>query len=488
MTPANPGLMAGFLFRIAAFALLLTIGGPTFADTDLWGHVRFGQDTLHSRSIPLVDPYSFTADRPWINHEWLAELAMGTAFDLGGAGGLIALKLALLLSALVIASWSIDQRTGPGGAGAAILVFAGLTGIVPLLSTLRPQGFSILVFVVFMAILASARQQFVWVLPLMFALWANLHGGWVMGLGVFGVWIAVHVVFPHATSPRRSTVLVVGGASVLATLATPYGIGLWRFMWDTLGFDRSDIVEWLPLTQLPELLVPWVLTAVLAGTVIILRQPAWAPVAACALLAAASFRVGRLVPFFSLAVSLLLLPALSGSRLTFASPEWMRLTAPLIAAALVYSGAIVQGKARVMSCLAPLPVLEIDPEATAFLRANRLSGRLLVWFNWGEYVIWHFSPALQVSIDGRRETVYSKKTLSGVETIFAGGAEAKTLFDRWAPDVVWLPSRALLSQSLSEWGWRRAFTSDVSTIWVPAADTRAFSAAGSTLEGCFPGP
>ena len=454
--------------------MLLAIGGTTHADTDLWGHVRFGQDTLRTWSIERVDPYSFTSDRPWINHEWLAELTMGAAFEAGGAGGLAALKLVLFLLSLAIASWSIDRRAGPGGAGAAILTFAGLTSVVPLLSTLRPQGFSVLVFVVVTAILASARTRVLWALPLLFALWANLHGGWVMGLGMLGVWVAAHVLFPGPASPARTTLVGVGAASVLATLATPYGFGLWRFMWETLGFNRGDIVEWRPLTELPELLVPWLLTVVLAALVAIARRPAWAPVFACALLAVASFRVGRMVPFFSLSVSILLLPALAASRIGQASPAWwMRVAAPVMAGLIVWGGASVQGKARQVACFEPLPVLELDPEAGAFLRANAFSGRLLVWFNWGEYAIWHFAPALKVSIDGRRETVYSQRVLAAHQAILAGGPEAKSFFDQLAPDVVWLPSRALVSTMLPGWGWRPAFATSISTVWVPANDSRA---------------
>jgi len=41
----------------------------TPADPDLWGHVRFGQDLLRSGRLSAVDPYSFTSDRPWVNHE-----------------------------------------------------------------------------------------------------------------------------------------------------------------------------------------------------------------------------------------------------------------------------------------------------------------------------------------------------------------------------------------------------------------------------------
>lgn len=47
-----------------------------------------------------------------------------------------------------------------------------------------------------------------------------------------------------------------------------------------------------------------------------------------------------------------------------------------------------------------------EREAVAFLRSNRLHGKLLTWFDYGEYAIWHLAPKLRVSLDGRRETAY----------------------------------------------------------------------------------
>src|SRR6476659_4743591 len=82
--------------RVLWFALAAVALSPTYADFDLWGHTRFGLDWLATHSLPSTDPYSFTQDRPWINHEWLSEVAMGLAFRIGEGTGLIALKMAIV--------------------------------------------------------------------------------------------------------------------------------------------------------------------------------------------------------------------------------------------------------------------------------------------------------------------------------------------------------------------------------------------------------
>jgi hypothetical protein len=82
---------ASVLLRIALLAVLFAWLSHTRTDPDLWGHVRFGHDIVSTRSLPAADSYSFLADRPWINHEWLAESVMYVAYAAGGPPGLVAL-------------------------------------------------------------------------------------------------------------------------------------------------------------------------------------------------------------------------------------------------------------------------------------------------------------------------------------------------------------------------------------------------------------
>ncbi len=114
----------------------------TTSDTDLWGHVRFGQDLLRDTGAAAgrYRRMPSTSDRPWINHEWLAELAMGAAFDAAGVAGLLLLKAALLLGSLIVVAWAVDRAAGGRAAGIAIFSLASLMGVLPLFATLRPQG------------------------------------------------------------------------------------------------------------------------------------------------------------------------------------------------------------------------------------------------------------------------------------------------------------------------------------------------------------
>ena len=96
------------IFRHLAASLILLAAvvaiAITRADVDLWGHVLFGLDSLRDLRLEAADPYSFTSDRPWVNHEWLSEVILALAWRSGGSAGLVAVKLACALGALTLVS------------------------------------------------------------------------------------------------------------------------------------------------------------------------------------------------------------------------------------------------------------------------------------------------------------------------------------------------------------------------------------------------
>ena len=121
---------------------------------------------------------------------------MGAAFDTAGITGLLMLKAALLLGSLIVVAWALDRAAGGRAAGIAIFSLASLLGVLPLLATLRPQGFSVLLFAIEAAILAAPTPRLLAMAPL-FAVWANLHGGWhFRRTGLASCWRSPRSVLP----------------------------------------------------------------------------------------------------------------------------------------------------------------------------------------------------------------------------------------------------------------------------------------------------
>lgn len=484
-----PDLLLGFVVSVV---VVMTISKTT-ADPDLWGHIRFGQDILAAHFIPRHDTYSFTSDRPWVNHEWLAEVCMAGAYRLGN-GGLVALKV-LLGAGFFVVTWRALRHAGvhrPFALG-VLIVLALATAY--LLATLRPQVFSLLIFAVLLSLLnevARGRPRLLLWMPALFATWANLHGGWVVGLGTLGLWMAGALSAGRIGWPWA----VAGtGLGLVGTLGTPYGLELWRFLRETVGLGRANIADWQPLIQRPALLIPW---AVMAALVAAAWQrsgkaalPALVPVV---VVGALSLRVVRLEGFFAVATVILLAPcfaAVGPARLPLSrrpSRVDIGLVGAICLVGLVATGVAVRGRVACVTITGPGTAESWAPEAEAvhFLRDNRLHGRLLAFFDYGELAIWHLAPRLLVSYDGRRETVYSAAVQARHAAFYLSTRDASYARALKA-DYIWLPRRLPVVGPLERDGWTAIFRGSESVVFARVAGTYK-QPAPLTGPRCFPGP
>ena len=106
-----------------------------------------------------------------------------------------------------------------------------------------------------------------------------------------------------------------------------------------------------------------------------------------------------------------------------------------------------------------------EREARPFLVANALEGRLLSWFDWGQYAIWHFAARLKVSPDGRREAVYSEASVTRHLKLIYEPDTSMALLDELRLDYAWLPANLPLSAALNRAGWRRIYTGPISIVF-----------------------
>ena len=281
---------------------------------DLWGHVLFGRDIVSQRAIPVTDPYSYTSDRPWINHEWLAESVMYLSYRMMGPAGLVTLRLlTMFLTGVLVNALIRTERLSQ--AGRDLLIMLGVILTIPRTQHVRPQLFSVLLFGVLLLILVRAdrgNRRPLWLVPPLMAAWANLHGGWMVGLGTFGLWSACEFI-RDARWGARAQALTILGLSVLRRSSTLMDGGSGSSCGETVGVGRADIEEWAPITSVsPGVLTLWLTAALLAVWTAIRTSEArrWNHLLVVAVLGFLSFRVSRLDAFFGLAVVMLLQPRL----------------------------------------------------------------------------------------------------------------------------------------------------------------------------------
>lgn len=455
----------------------------TFADPDLWGHVRFGLDILREGLASGPDPYTFTQGRAFLYHEWLGGVIMALAYRVGGPVGLWLLKAALA-GGLFILLWELLRDKVFAWRWGALAVAAWST--LPLFATLRPQLWTAIGVVLVSRILIARPTAHYW-LPIIFAVWANLHGGWMVGGAILFIWTGVAWI---QQAPQRTNMLLVGMASFLATLATPYGVELWAFLFETVRLERADISEWQPVWRNGA--GPILVWALGAATVVVSTKRTHRPTpAALAVLVAigfASARVTRLAPLFALVAVVLLSPAWPSKKaiLTDGAHRIRHIVAELVLVAVSLTFAT-----RVMTlptCLR-IPESPYSPDTQAAEALRGVGGRLVTYFDWGEYILWHFGPSLKVSIDGRRETLYTPDTVREQLAIFQGTPAGIAALERLRPDYVWLPA---VAQRTADWLAAHRYRIEVQTAHSFIAVRSDLAAlpgrVAAESSGCFPGP
>jgi len=377
----------------SALLVVLTFVTLTRADPDLWGHVRFGGDIIDSGTILLADTYSFTSDKPWINHEWLSEILMAAAFRVAGASGLVLLKLAIILLSITCV-WRIAKDEGADARTAVVLSALGLIGILTRAQQVRPQLFSVLCFSVLVLLLRRAERntRALWLVPLLMIFWANTHGGWLVGCATLGLWCAANTWTTWRRGENAGPLVGMWAAcatAVAATLINPYGLGLWRFLASTVGPSRRFIAEWGPVYTDIALLGPWLVFALIAVTAMRRadRSTRLAALVIPLFWGILGFKVSRLDAFFALSTLGFLAPEIirliQERRRATTSRQSSALTQGMVAIAAIAIVALTIPQLKTNLLCIDVHAASNLPEAEAmsFVRERQLKGRMVTFFS-----------------------------------------------------------------------------------------------------------
>ncbi len=232
-----------FLGLVGLMVIYYWLRGAVILDPDYGIHVRMGQVIL-SKGIPATDTFSYSMPSyPAVDHEWLVDVLFIWLLPIMGYVGLAGVFTFISLGALVL-QWKAVARKQRQFV--IIPFFLSLTTLVFFFG-IRPQVISwfFFSFVLFIVRDFERFRKWRWWLPAVFLVWANLHGGFPLGIGTLLV-ASVYWVFKNKHSIFiASTVFLL---CVGATFITPYG---WRNWWE-IGMIMTDsslrwtIQEWMP--------------------------------------------------------------------------------------------------------------------------------------------------------------------------------------------------------------------------------------------------
>jgi hypothetical protein len=236
-----------------ACVLVLLHGGRMLRDTDTFWQIRVGQWIIDHHAMPRVDIYSLTkAGAPWLSSSWLSQVLFAGVYALAGWTGVVLLS-ALAITATFALLVHVLERRIPATYACFVAIVAFALSAHHFLA--RPHVLAMPVMVAWVGGLIAAsdrrvRPSFL-LLPLI-ALWANLHGGFVLGLALIGP-IALDALWNAQSAERKPLAVqwaLFGLAALLACCLTPYG---WNSLLAArkildLGELLTLISEWAPMS------------------------------------------------------------------------------------------------------------------------------------------------------------------------------------------------------------------------------------------------
>jgi hypothetical protein len=253
-----PAISSGFTFLIGLTYFFFDRLQP-IAHTDVWGHLAYGRLLWESVALPSTEPLMpLSHGVPFVNSAWLSQLIAYAGYLVVGKAAITFLFAFCVAAAMAVLTRRIYSYTNSvmfalGGFALTLWVEYQQLGIQ------RPQ----IVGFLFFAILLSTLLRREWssknwvVVPIMFALWANMHGSFVVGLGLLGCFAIGRGVdlirrtgkagsLFHDNKLRRLVLLTELGA--VAALLNPYGLSLYA---EVLSFGSNpnlqSIIEWKSL-------------------------------------------------------------------------------------------------------------------------------------------------------------------------------------------------------------------------------------------------
>jgi hypothetical protein len=431
-------------------------------DPDFFWHVTAGQWIADHGRVPNTDPFSFTwAGQPWTPHEWLSELLMyWLVSGVGRTGALFV--FGLFPAAIVISQGLMLSRQGVSLRAFALpAVLVGLV-ITPYV-TLRPQALSWLLLSLLVWFLLELKPEKPWRVMLLvpfFVLWANLHGVYVIGLGVVATYCLFTILGRTPMSQAKGPMAVAAIGAVLASMLTPAGpIGvLYPFRYVELSdWGLENIQEWQSPSFHEPAHWPFLAMIVWVGLNAGRRTPGWLVMlswvgVAMGLLALRNVPIAAVFCLPTLALGMearLRDRAAKGvhePRPVAPSAQLGRRILEIGTAVIIVIGAMIVLVPRGLGEGITANIQDRFPvQGVAMLKAVDPDARVLADYGWGGYVIHElYQVGGRVFVDGRND-MYDQQVLEDYDAIKNADPGWEALADRYGVEALLLMEEATVT-------------------------------------------
>lgn len=446
LTAANLWHAVVVLFFAYAFFLNLR----PLADPDLWWHLKTGQMIVEEKSLPgHEDPFSFTTPRPLsdeqvrgLRSQWLGQAVFYLVFLMSSYSGLAVFRTLLIILPFVYLYVKFSRR---GVSPPLLLAFLAFPPVIIGLSLWyafeRPQGLSFVLSAVLIFFVEGIRKSLkengtlswrAWGVFVLMALWANLHGGYIVGVVILLAYMAgeglsaiarrLGFVLTNEPVPSPRKFFIAGGASVLASLANPGGLEILKGWVMNLpkhllmgsakggaGVILTEVLEYKPLWYFyKELHYKWplyisafyaVCLAAIAVKFVSERKVDVPRAILAGFFAFIGLYYAKGANFAMIGLSIFAcwsLVGLSGLK------KYAATAASLVLTLVLVTNVALSTPGQLRPSVPKYWVSDAYPEfAIRFIEEKKLGGPMFNFMQWGGYLIWRTSPAHKVFFDGR---------------------------------------------------------------------------------------
>lgn len=425
------------------------LSGRLLGDATIGWHIRNGQQMLRTHAVTRTDPFSVTmGGQTWYAWEWLYDIVIAGMHHWLGLNGVVFFT-AVIVALTFALTLRICLRRGADLPVAAFLLVLSLgASMIHLLA--RPHVLSWLFAVIWFQVLDSSEgmdgaqtRRRIWYLPVLMLLWVNLHGGFVLGFTLLGLYLLSDAVrylrsrdqqMRQRTTRRLRELGMVIAASLLASLVNPYGYELHLHVYRYLSS------RWL-MNHIDEFLSPnfhgvaqQCFVGILLITILVLaaarHKPSLSRVLVLLFATYSGLYASRSLPVSSLLITLIVAPlgtqALAEARdypnlslrLRGFLSRWLALTSrvgrvelhfrahiwPLAAVVLGWLLCAQAGKSGSQPWMnAHFDARRFPVQATDLIAQRGIDEPIFAPDSWGGYLIYRLYPHNKVFVDDRHD-------------------------------------------------------------------------------------
>ncbi len=249
-----------FFFVCGLGMLYLFLGVRPLWHTDLWGHLSYGRYIVNNGHIPETEPLlPLSEGMPFVDTAWLSQVIGYKIFeklDIPAMQFVYALSITFCIGLIYFTAYKKTRNIWICGAGSVLLLWGDWQQFL----IARPQVAGLVCMITLFCLLSAYkwRNWFWFVIPGIFALWANLHGSFPVGLLILSAWTCGHAVDVFRKTRNWKSLFqnrnirryfLLTELSALAVLINPYGIEIYSAVISiSQNANIKDLVEWEPLT------------------------------------------------------------------------------------------------------------------------------------------------------------------------------------------------------------------------------------------------